>query len=74
MIWADGHWTTAPTARRLLREIGRMQHPPMNVKEVKTVLLHRHMVLTGEKIQAPRRSKEFVQLMAKVGMFRLYVA
>lgn len=74
IIWGDGHWTTAPTARRLLREIGRMQYPPMNVKEVKSALVRRHLILTGEPIQVPRRSTEFIHLMARVGMFRLYVA
>jgi hypothetical protein len=51
-----------------------MQHPPMNVKEVKSALVQRHRVLTGEQITIPRRSKDFVHLMARVGMFHLYVA
>lgn len=51
-----------------------MQHPPMNVKEVKSALVRRHLILTGEPIQVPRRSTEFIHLMARVGMFRLYVA
>ena len=74
IIWADQHWTSAPNPRELLRQIGLMQHPKMSIREVRRILCHRYYVLSGgEIIRPPLRSREFVMLMARLGMFKLYV-
>lgn len=74
ILWGDGHWTTAPTARALLTAIGQYQHPVASARTVRKLLIHRYWQLTGVRLSPPRRAGAFLSFMAHKGMFRLYVA
>lgn len=74
ILWNDGHWTSAPTPRALLKIVGQYQYPIANARQVKRLLINRYWQLTGERLKSPWRAEQFLLMMADKGMFRLYVA
>ena len=71
--WADGHVSVGHTPRRLLKNVGELQYPPMTVKEIKVELARRCEMLVGVDCLVLDDDLQFLEYLAKVGFIDFYV-